>query len=340
MRRRWRRCEGACRADERAAEGRVNIWKGVVCREGFPNFTFLMLRLSFSGHETFHCRPFWLKKGYDHILQGNTLRDDDAIALLGVGRNMLSSMNFWLQAFGLLEDGKRTPLATFLLESKEGKDPFLENPASLWLLHYHLVATGYASIYHIVFNRIKENQVEFEEAYLEQFIKSLLAEEAKEVGDHTIRLDITVFRRTYTRPRKVESPDEDLNSLLHEISLVKIWPDKDEPSKGKKSKERHRVYIIDNQERPSLPYQLVLYAIARQMTPGAIAISFQEMLMGDNGPGKLFALSPAGLMQKIDEITHVFRDIVYKSDGGIQTLTFNDPGRIADPLTLLEPIYG
>jgi len=24
-----------------------------------------MVKLSFSGHEKFHCRQFWLKKGYD-----------------------------------------------------------------------------------------------------------------------------------------------------------------------------------------------------------------------------------------------------------------------------------
>lgn len=38
--------------------------------------------LTFSGHETFACRQFWLKKGYDHVRAGRSLRDADAIAHL------------------------------------------------------------------------------------------------------------------------------------------------------------------------------------------------------------------------------------------------------------------
>lgn len=26
-----------------------------------------LLKLKFSGHESFHCRQFWLKKGFDHV---------------------------------------------------------------------------------------------------------------------------------------------------------------------------------------------------------------------------------------------------------------------------------
>ena len=64
-----------------------------------------MIKISFSGHETFHCRNYWLKKGLDHIWSGQKF-NDDAIINLGVGKNMVSSIRFWLRSFGLDENHK------------------------------------------------------------------------------------------------------------------------------------------------------------------------------------------------------------------------------------------
>ncbi|MBK9075730.1 MAG: DUF4007 family protein [Flavobacteriales bacterium] len=37
---------------------------------------------NFSGHETFHCRPFWLKKGHDFLDQKRRFTDEDAVTYL------------------------------------------------------------------------------------------------------------------------------------------------------------------------------------------------------------------------------------------------------------------
>lgn len=44
------------------------------------------MRYSFSGHESFHCKPLWLKKGFDHLNEGHTFLDDNAVVELGVGK--------------------------------------------------------------------------------------------------------------------------------------------------------------------------------------------------------------------------------------------------------------
>lgn len=41
-----------------------------------------MAKFSFSGHEKFHCRQFWLKKGYDFLRAGRRFTDDDAVVAL------------------------------------------------------------------------------------------------------------------------------------------------------------------------------------------------------------------------------------------------------------------
>ncbi len=51
-----------------------------------------MSNLYFSGHEKFHCRQFWLKKGYDFVQAGHKFSDKDAVVDLGVGKNMVGSI--------------------------------------------------------------------------------------------------------------------------------------------------------------------------------------------------------------------------------------------------------
>ena len=34
-----------------------------------------MVKYSFAGHDTFHCRNYWLKKGLDHIWNGKRFND-------------------------------------------------------------------------------------------------------------------------------------------------------------------------------------------------------------------------------------------------------------------------
>ena len=52
--------------------------------------------LRFSGHDTFHCKEQWILKGVqllDSQENKNIFRESDAIPLLGVGKNMVRSIN-------------------------------------------------------------------------------------------------------------------------------------------------------------------------------------------------------------------------------------------------------
>ncbi|WP_350105879.1 DUF4007 family protein, partial [Fulvivirga sp.] len=42
--------------------------------------------MRFSGHESFQCRYYWLKKGYDYLLEDGNFSSNDAPVKLGVGR--------------------------------------------------------------------------------------------------------------------------------------------------------------------------------------------------------------------------------------------------------------
>ena len=105
-------------------------------------------QLRFSGHESFQCRYYWLKKGYDFIQNEGDFNSDDAPVQLGVGKNMVAGIKYWLKAFGVFdyENKELSDLGKRIFDDK-GWDPFLEDQGTLWLLHYYLVKQNHASIY-------------------------------------------------------------------------------------------------------------------------------------------------------------------------------------------------
>ncbi|MDE0325035.1 MAG: DUF4007 family protein, partial [Candidatus Poribacteria bacterium] len=104
---------------------------------------------SFSGHQTFPFRYTWLKKGVDAVTDldnANVFTDDDAPVILGVGKNMVRSIRHWCLTADLIEkieDGsalhggfKPSKFGKAIFKDKNGFDPYLENPSTLWWIHW------------------------------------------------------------------------------------------------------------------------------------------------------------------------------------------------------------
>jgi Protein of unknown function (DUF4007) len=118
----------------------------------------------FSGHETFPFRYPWLKKGFDAVdADGDAFLRDDAIAVLGVGKNMVRSIRHWCLAAGIVQEttgedttrsGRLEPTAfgRKIFATKDGLDPFLEDSATLWLIHWQIASNqSRASTWHWTF---------------------------------------------------------------------------------------------------------------------------------------------------------------------------------------------
>lgn len=101
--------------------------------------------LRFSGHETFACRYAWLPKAYRGLKENPRLfaDEDKAMVVLGLGKNMVKALRFWVEAMGVAEMDRKTralhptPFGEQVF-AKDGFDPFLEDPRTLWLLHWNL----------------------------------------------------------------------------------------------------------------------------------------------------------------------------------------------------------
>lgn len=100
------------------------------------------MTLYFARHETFYPRFGWLKKGFEAVKGSPQIfLAEDAHIQLGVGKNMAKAIRYWCGAFKLIQpDSTPSDLGISLL-GDDGYDPFLEDPATLWWLHWHLLKT-------------------------------------------------------------------------------------------------------------------------------------------------------------------------------------------------------
>ncbi len=105
-------------------------------------------KYSFSGHETFPFRYPWLTKGVQAAAERPGLfTEDEAGVVLGVGKNMVKSIRHWCAVLRLIApvSGDRTGRVRVTdlgraLFGPEGFYPYLEDPTTLWLLHWLLVS--------------------------------------------------------------------------------------------------------------------------------------------------------------------------------------------------------
>lgn len=277
--------------------------------------------MRFSGHETFICKQFWLKKGYDFLLEGNKFSDEAAVVKLGVGKNMVSAIGYWLKAFGLCDEKWILSDMAHYIFGDNGKDKYIEDIGTVWLLHYLLIKEKYASIYNMFFNDFRRGRTEFTLAQLHNFIEPI-AKDDKSYNVNTITSDIAVFYRMYQKPENVEANSdlEDIySSIFNDLQLMS-------KTKVEKFGEKGLVdfYRISNVERNSLPMDIILFTILDRY-PNESTISFKEMEVGFNSPAIIFALNKDGLYSKIEEITRKYKNIIFSSNAGIQVLQFKSP---------------
>lgn len=186
------------------------------------HFNYQKMRYCFSGHESFPCKSMWLKKGYDYLIEHNKFTDPDAVVKLGVGKNMVQSIKFWLRAFDLLKDDEVTEIARYIFDDRGGKDPYAEDNATLWILHYLLVVSAVSSIYRLVFVDLQREKKEFDKDQVLSFIKRKcnVPEQKNVFNENTVKKDIRVLLQSYIAPANPKT-NEEYASILIELGLLR-----------------------------------------------------------------------------------------------------------------------
>lgn len=264
-----------------------------------------MARYCFAGHESFHCKALWLKKGYDFILDNNCFNAPDAVIKLGVGKNMVSAIRYWLRSFGMIRNDKITPIADYLFNDENGKDKFTEDINTLWLLHYHLIKSDYASIYHLIFLDFQREHKEFDKDQLLQFIKRKcnVPEQKNVYNENSVKKDIRVFLQNYVMPTSLNVLEE-FSSLLINLRLIQSMSSK--------------MYCFTETKETSIDPTIILYSLIdiKQNDKTISYDKLQELSL-------LFCLPMPKLIEIIRKIVEIYPTIIsYSDNSGIKNVQF------------------
>ena len=266
-----------------------------------------MARPIFSGHESFACKSHWLKRGYDFVRGENNFNDEDAVVRLGVGKNMVASIKFWLKAIGLLKDAGLVALANHLFDDDNGKDPYLEDIGTLWLLHFLLIQTDYATIYKTTFVDYHRQRNIIEKSKLQNYIKHICFDETgykNLYNDNTVKRDIGVMLHNYCAKNGGNVNIEDSNSLFAPLNLI--------------CETEKNTYRFNYDTRSDVPSLIFLYALLVKFE-GRNSISFEDIAE----LALIFCLTNNDLLDIINHLCDLYpSEIVFSDVAGIKELQF------------------
>ena len=277
---------------------------------------------SFSGHETFVFRYTWLKKAVDAVwADPRVFAQEDAIVTLGVGKNMVRSIRHWGLATGVLQEESKnrnnlvkvSPFGRFLFgdQASFGMDPFLEDPNTLWLLHWNLIsASERSTTWQWAFNRFPSNE------FTREGLLQSVEDECRRLNlappsESTLKRDIEVFVRTYLSARGARSiaVEDSLDCPLTELGLL------EELSGASLLKIRRG-------PKSSLSDRVFAYCLLKfwdKVAPETKTLAFSEIAYAQNGPGTVFKLDENSLMERLERLSVVTLGVLeYTESAGLK----------------------
>ena len=297
---------------------------------------------TFARHETFHPRYGWFRKAYAAAAEDPfVFRRADAPVILGVGKNMVRAIRFWgLAAKLIVEDpaaaNRRAPgmIPTrrgHALFGERGWDRYMEDPGTLWLLHWLLLAPpSRLPVWWLAFNEF--GAVEFTEEELEAAVSAQL--EASTWGAphrSSIHKDVTALLRTYAPPERTNrrSIDDVLDCPLRDLNLV-----------GRSTATDRFRFTLG--AKAALPPAVAAYAVldwvARSGT-GGNTVTLSRLAHEPGSVGRAFKLDESDLLAILEETAETTDGIALASPTGAVQLSWSMP-----PATvaagLLDGYYG
>jgi hypothetical protein len=312
-------------------------------------------RPQFAGHETFPLRYGWLQKSVTAVATARAMgttdtrsifTDDAAIAYFGVGKNMVTSMRHWSLASGVLRvvndddlasaGGQLQPTALGSLLFDESGDPYLERPASLWLLHWHLAATpGRATTWYWAFNELNEP------TFTRDLLRSRLGRrcdelradgrlKASRITDSTLKSDVHCFIRTYAIKGDGRSTQEEaLECPLTELALVQAV-------------DLGTAFRFRRGPKATLPDEVFLYGLLqfwRKLYPTRREFTVEALTYEPGSPGRVFLLDEQTVADRLARLSDVTGGAVrWDESTGMRQVYAADVMSL-DPMTFVYPLY-
>jgi len=247
---------------------------------------------------------------------------------------MVNAIRYWMQATQII---KRTSqglesakIGDLIFGEEQGFDPYLEDEATIWLIHWLLVSNPeLATAWYWFFNRFHKPE------FTGQEVSNSLIDFAKEniqasFSATTVKNDALVVLRMYAQSKgNGRTPiEEALDSPLSLLGLVTQNPG-------------GRSYQSIPSERESLPLGILGFALAQIFNASTQKqLPIEELMYGKSdilALGAVFRLTENGLLTKLEKLVHFFPEkFSIRDQGGIHQLYLLDD---ITPFQFLEYHY-
>lgn len=269
--------------------------------------------IHFSGHDSFPCRTLWLKKGYDFIANDGNFNADDAVVKLGVGKNMVSAIRHWYRVFGFNKGCEFEQVAKYILDSNDGKDKYLEDLGTLWLLHFLIIYYNYASLYNIVFAMFQKERKVFNKEHIISFVKRKLKEVGQEsaFNANTVGRDINVLLQNYCLPKNPQF-NEEFSNLFLDLDLIK--------QNDKKDSGDDNNYYFNIEGKRSVTDDIFLFAVMTAKEEGTQVIDYDDI----QKIGLIFCMTDLEIISMLKRLSKKYPEhLAYSEHAGIRQLFIN-----------------
>jgi hypothetical protein len=295
-------------------------------------------KVSFSRHESFVLRFGWLTKGFRAFEDDpNIFINKDAVVTLGVGKNMVNSIRHWLRASKLIvwdTDTKEvTSVGRAIFSKNGGWDPFLEDEATIWLIHW-LIATNpeQATAWYWFFNNFHKPE------FTSMEVATALSTFAKEKIDSrfsitSIKQDAAVLLRSYVQSKSSNkiAYEDVLDSPLSLLKLISYSPST-------------KTYQSKLEARNNLPIGIFGYAICDYLkTLNVSQVPIEDLIYckeNSIAPGLIFKLTENSLLTKLEQLIQLFPEYfaIDQTAGIHQFFVLNELDKL-DPFEMLKFHY-
>ena len=264
--------------------------------------------------------------------------DDSATITLGVGKNMVRSIQHWCQVSRLIENDamelnqRRRFVPTQFGNSifaDGGFDPYLEDMATLWLIHWQLTTNASrATTWYWAFSIFGQNEFG-RDTFIAELINWTERNTRNRISENSIKRDVDCFLRTYVPSRltKIAIMEDTFDCPLVELNLIS------DSSDG-------NTYRFHRGPKPSLPIEIFAAALSEFWEAhfsGNNTLTFANIAYAPRSPGRTFLLDEDSLAEYLDRLDNLTTGMLrYDETAGVKQVYRQ---RQVDPVQLLNSYY-
>ena len=275
-------------------------------------------------------RYLLLVSGFHEVMKNpNFFSSPDPALALGCSPASVDMAQHYLEAFQLIQRASLfdTVDETHTCKFKEnlvptafgawlfGNDPYLEDPASYWLLHYHLTTSPMALNYNYLFNEFVPKSSSFTRDELTDSFKWWLTQHTHTPSTSVIRHHINTALFPYTI-NEYDDIQDFVDRLFIDLYIIHRTVVEDEYDKKKE------LFYFSNGDKThfgltSAVFGYALFSFWETVAPNSNTIDIKAALWQSGSPLRAFKLTENQFIEYIE-------DIEERTDGAIgRTLSVN-----------------